>query len=418
MRILIVSQWFDPEPTFKGLAFAKALRDLGHEVEVLTGFPNYPSGKLYPGYRIRPWKREVLDGIPVLRVALWPSHSRSKLGRMANYGSYATTASAAALGLKRPDVAYVYHPPGTAALPAMALRALRGVPFVLDVQDLWPDTLAGSSMLADGSRLARAASAMMRAIYRRAAHIAVLSPGFKAKLAERGVPAEKISVIPNWTYEDESPPPPLGARQQWFGDAGFVVLFAGNMGAAQGLDVVLDAAGRLAASAPDVLFALLGGGIDVERLRGEAARRGLSNVRFLDRCSPAEAAQRTALADALLVHLRDDPLFAITIPSKTQAYLRIGRPVLMGVRGDAAGMVAEAGAGLAFEPENPEALAAAVLDLKSRPQAERDAMGASGARYYAERLAMRVGVAAIEQVLERACAGSRPRSSSSEVRPC
>ena len=120
----------------------------GHEVEVLTGFPNYPGGKLYPGYRVRPWQREIIDGVTVNRVALYPSHDRSAVRRMANYASFAL--SAAVLGpflVKKPDVIYVYHPPATVGLPAMVLRALRGCPVVYDVQDLWPDTVVATGMM-------------------------------------------------------------------------------------------------------------------------------------------------------------------------------------------------------------------------------------------------------------------------------
>src|SRR4051812_21839762 len=125
MRILLLSQWFDPEPTFKGLLFAKELQRLGHEGEVLTGFPNYPGGKLYPGYRLRFVQRETIDGVPILRVPLYPSHDSSSLGRAANYLSFALSASFGIFGIRRPDIAYVYHPPATVALPAIALKWLR-----------------------------------------------------------------------------------------------------------------------------------------------------------------------------------------------------------------------------------------------------------------------------------------------------
>ena len=148
MRILILSQFFDPEPIVKGLPFARELSRRGHAVEVLTGFPNYPGGKLYPGYRLRPWQREVLDGIPVHRVALYPSHDGSAVRRTANYASFALSAAVAGPFLvRKPDVVYVYHPPATVGLPALVFRALRGCPVVYDVQDLWPDSVASSRMV-------------------------------------------------------------------------------------------------------------------------------------------------------------------------------------------------------------------------------------------------------------------------------
>ena len=148
MKILILSQWFDPEPDFKGLLFARELVARGHEVEVLTGFPNYPGGKIYPGYRIRPWARERLDGIDVLRVALYPSHNNSGLHRIFNYVSFFISAAVFGTALiRKPDVMYVYHPPITVGFAATVIGFLRRAPFVYDIQDLWPDTVAASGEL-------------------------------------------------------------------------------------------------------------------------------------------------------------------------------------------------------------------------------------------------------------------------------
>lgn len=405
MRILMITQWFDPEPTFKGLLFARELQRLGHEVEVLTGFPNYPGGRVYPGYRLRPWQREVVDGIPVLRVPLFPSHDQSGLKRALNYLSFACAASVGSLFLKRPDVAYVYHPPATASLPAMILNALRGVPFVYDIQDLWPDTLAATGMMENGAVL-RGVGGFMDRVHRRATRIAVLSQGFRVKLIERGVPEHKVSVIPNWTNEDKtdlSLPPAQRARELGFAGK-FNVVFAGNMGRAQALDTVLDAAEQLRGEA--ARFVMIGGGVEEGRLRESARERGLSNVDFLPRRPPSEIGEILALADALLIHLKDDPLFAITIPGKTQASLRAGKPLLMGVRGDAAALVQEAGAGLTFPPQDAGALAAAVRELMALPPEERRRMGERGARYYEEHLALRVGAARFAELLAAAARGS------------
>lgn len=407
MRILMISQWFDPEPTFKGLLFARELQRLGHEVEVLTGFPNYPGGKVYPGYRIRPFQREIIGGVPVLRVPLYPSHDGSGVKRAANYLSYAVSAAVGALLMRRPDVAYVYHPPATVALPAAVLQALKGVPFVYDIQDLWPDTLAATGMMENAAVLS-GVGRVMDNVYRRASRIAVLSPGFKTLLTERGVPEQKISVIPNWTNEDKTdltPPSPQRARELGF-EGKFNVVFAGNMGKAQALDVVLDAADELQGEA--ARFVMIGGGVDEERLRTQAKERGLTNVDFLPRRPPSEIGEILALADALLIHLKDDPLFAITIPGKTQANLRASKPLLMGVRGDAAAMVEEAGAGLTFTPQDARALASAVRQLMSLTPQQRQQLGENGARYYEEHLALRVGAARFAELLEAAAQGSTP----------
>lgn len=395
MRVLIVTQWFDPEPTFKGLRFAHELQRLGHEVEVLTGFPNYPGGRVYPGYRIRPWRREVVDGVRVTRVALYPSHDRSAARRALNYLSFAASSALAAPLLRRPDVVYVYHPPATAALPALVLRTLRGVPFVYDVQDLWPDTLTATGMV-DGSAALGLVGRAMSAIYRSAQHVVVLSEGFRRRLIERGVPSEKVSVIHNWTYEDEIAPSSATKASELF-----TVVFAGTMGVAQSLETVLDAADLLR-ERREVRFVLVGGGIQVDQLQERAARLSLDNVTFLPRRPSSEIGEVLASADALLVHLKDDPLFEITVPSKTQAYLRAGRPVLMGVRGDAADLVERAGAGMTFTPDDPQALADAIDALVALPPAEREAMGRRGAAFYEEHLSLASGARAFDAVLTRA----------------
>ncbi|CAM4152412.1 glycosyltransferase family 4 protein [Deinococcus marmoris] len=392
MRILLITQWFDPEPSFKGLLFAQELRRQGHQVEVLTGFPNYPGGKVYPGYRIRPFQREVMDGIPILRVPLYPSHDGSGVKRALNYLSFAVSASIGTLFINRPDVAYVYHPPATVSLPAIVLQALRGVPFVYDIQDLWPDTLAATGMM-QNPKVMSAVGLWMRQVYKHAAHITVLSEGFKQRLIERGVPEKKLTVIPNWTDEGQINLTELDMQRihaLGFGNH-FNVVFAGTMGKAQALDTVLDAADLLRESQPDARFILIGGGVEVEKLQMETQRRNLSNVVFLPRRPPSEIGEILGAADALLVHLRDDPLFAITIPSKTQAYMMVGRPILMGVRGNAADMVEKAGAGFVFEPEKPQALADAVVRLMQIPKTKRSEMGEAGQDFYWKHLSLTTG---------------------------
>lgn len=406
MKILFLTQWFDPEPTSKGLAFAKALVNRGHQVEVLTGFPNYPGGRLYPGYRVKLRRREWMDGIQVTRVPLYPSHDGSGIKRVANYMSFAlAAATVGACSVQRPDVAYVYHPPATIAFPAMVLKAIRGVPFVLDIQDLWPDTLAATGMVASQAVL-RAVARGCRLAYRSAARIAVLSPGFKRALIDRGVPAEKIEVIYNWCHESaitqaQSDAPIL--REAGV-EGRFNVVFAGTMGRAQALSSVLHAARLVAAQAPRVQFVFVGGGVEVAALKAEAIEMALPNVRFLPVRPAAEVGPLLAVADVLLVHLRDDPLFSITIPSKTQAYMAAGRPILMAVRGDAAQLVKEAGAGVCTTPEDPGALAKAVCELSAFSPERLSAIGERGRAFYLHNLSRETGTTRFEAIFRNVVA--------------
>jgi colanic acid biosynthesis glycosyl transferase WcaI len=390
LRVLILTQWFDPEPTFKGLAFARELVKQGFEVTVLTGFPNYPSGRVYPGYRISWHSIEFIDGIPVHRVALYPSHDHSAFGRVLNYASFAASAFIAGIGLsRRVDVVYAYHPPLTVGVVAALLRLFVRKPVVYDVQDLWPDTLRATGMI-QGGRLLSIIGWVCRWVYRRLDQIVVLSPGFMRTLIERGVPGQKLDVIYNWADESAlanrnaaSPPLDLGV-----GPGRFCVLFAGNMGRAQGLDAVLDAAQLLEQRGSRVSFVLLGGGVDVDRLRERAAAMKLANVAFLPPVSMAQVGAYLDAADALLVHLRKDALFRVTIPSKTQAYMAAGKPLLLAVEGDAAELVARSGGGVIAEPDNPRALAAMADQLATMPKEELEAMGRRGLSYYQEHLSI------------------------------
>lgn len=414
MRILFVTQFYDPEPTFKGHLFARELCRRGHTVTVLTGFPNYPGGRVYPGFRIRPLQREKQGDINIVRVALYPSHSRSALGRIANYLSFALTSSVAALFLRRHDVVYAYHPPGTAALAPLVLSWIKATPFVVDIQDLWPDTLAATGML-NNRRILQLIGRGMNKIYHSAAHVVVLSPGFRLMLCERGVPSEKITVIPNWTYAVDKEPNQVVAEEVKTSNRhlarnrpGFDVVFAGNMGAAQGLDTVIKAARILEKMEPAVQFVMVGDGVEREHLQADVTALNLRNVKFLPRREPHEMAPVFAEADCLLVHLKADPLFAVTIPSKTQAYLQTGKPLIMAVSGDAAEMVGKAGAGLIVPPEDPERLARAVLELHAMSVKDRRAMGRRGAEFYQAELALPIGASRFEKVFDQARFASRP----------
>jgi glycosyltransferase involved in cell wall biosynthesis len=406
MRILLLTQWFEPEPTFKGLPFARELAARGHEVQVLTGFPNYPGGKLYPGHRIRPWAREQIDGVSILRVALYPSHDKSGFRRILNYASFAI--SAALIGtvlIRRPNVVYVYNPPATIGLPAVVLGLLRRAPFVFDICDLWPDSVAVSGMLSNPAALSLLGK-WCNFVYRRARHIAVVSPGFKQQLVCRGVPPDKIDVIYNWCDETTiQPTAPDSKLASSFGLSDrFNVMFAGTMGIGQALDSVLDAAGLCRQTLPKVQFVFVGGGVDRNRLEKRAEDLALTNVRFLPRQPMSAMGAILGLADILLVHLKDDPLYCITIPSKAQAYLASGKPVLMAVRGDAAQLVTGCGGGLTCEPENPRSIAEAIARFAGMSPQERREMGDAGKRFYDEQLSFKVGVNKFEALFARVCA--------------
>jgi colanic acid biosynthesis glycosyl transferase WcaI len=270
---------------------------------------------------------------------------------------------------------------------------------VYDIQDLWPDTLVATGMIRKGGMMPLL-DRICRLIYNKSSRLTVLSPGFKAKLVDRGVPPEKIEVIYNWTDESHVDGSlrfiDLSVEAAFKGK--FNVVFAGSLGKAQGLESVLSAASKVLHSLPQVQFTLVGSGVEEDRLKSETARMRLTNVRFLPWCSKDQMATLFKLSDVLLVHLKDDPLFSITIPSKTQAALAAGKPVLMAVRGDASDLIKSANAGICVEPGSPDALADAVKEFYFMPPSQRKQLGENGRRFYCRELTMSKGVEKFDSI--------------------
>ncbi|ROM90402.1 glycosyltransferase family 4 protein [Pseudomonas brassicacearum] len=401
VRVLLLTQWFDPEPTFKGLVFARELVRQGFDVEVITGFPNYPGGKIYPGFKMRLIQRELIDGVRVTRLPLYPSHGQSGAGRIVNYVSFAATSLFYGLFFsKRADVIYAYHPPLTVGIVATIIRFFRRIPVVYDIQDLWPDTLRATGMFANEKAL-NLVSKVCNYVYKNVDQLVVLSPGFKRLLVERGVPESKIEIIYNWCAEDLLVSSGNQLPANFPNASRFRVLFAGNMGKAQALDSVLDAANLLQERSIELVFVFLGGGVEVERLKQKAEANGLRNVVFLPSVPMSDVGSYLANADALLVHLKKDPLFTVTIPSKTQAYMAVGKPLLMAVDGDAADLVRLSGCGLVAESENPESLAAAVQSLHLAGDRSRNEMAEKGRFYYRDNLSLSEGVRRFADIFKR-----------------
>lgn len=401
MRILILTQWFDPEPTFKGLLFAKSLRDAGNDVEVITGFPNYPEGKVYPGYRMKWRQRENIDGIKVTRLPLYPSHDGSAIRRVLNYVSFAVSSCLYGIfGLRKIDIIYVYHPPMTVGLAAAIIGFFRRIPFVLDIQDLWPDTLRATGMLNSAIFLG-IVNKCCQWIYSRAAHIVVLSPGFRRLLIRRRVSDIKIDVIYNWCDEQNISDYCETDISKFIMPGYFNVVFAGNMGRAQALTAVLLAAKQVEQTNEKVQFVFIGSGIEVGSLKQFAKDHQIRNAKFLPHVPINEIGNFLQAADVLLVHLKDDPLFEVTIPSKTQAYLAIGKPVLMAVRGDAAELSSVARAGCFAQPENPVSISNAVLEMAALSSGDLAQMGLNAKKFYYDNLSLAVGVRKFIEVFER-----------------
>lgn len=379
LNILVVSQWYAPEPIAPVPELAEGLAGLGHNVTVLTGFPNWPSGKLYPGYRLRLWQREVINGIPVIRVPLYPNHGRSAVMRSWNFISFALAALFMGIFLaKRPDVVYGVHPPITACAAAAILAKLWRRPFLMEVMDLWPETLRTTGMIRNETVLSLLGS-LCKWTYARASAIRVVTEGFRDNLITKKVEPAKLNVISNWVnlkiYRPADPDQSLSAKLgPW---DGFTVMYAGAIGLAQGLDVIVGAAETLR-DHPKIRFVVVGDGVDRERLMLRCHENGIKSVFFVGSFSKERMPSILAMADVLLVHLRPEPLFCITIPHKIYAYMAAGKPIIGAVPGEAARVIHASGAGVVCVPGDPEALAAAIQELQGIPKHILDEMGCKG----------------------------------------
>lgn len=403
MRILYLTQWFEPEPNIiKGVAFVRSLERAGHEVTIVTGFPNYPIGKLYPGYRLRLIQEETMGGVRVIRLPLYPSHDTSTLRRSLNFLSFFSSALVYCLARAgRFDMIYAYHPPITVGLAAAIAGWVRRIPLLLDVQDLWPDTIAASGMKG-ASRVSRAVDLLCRFTYHRAAMVVAQSAGMARILTRRGVHPERVTTIRNWAN--------LAFRPDLRGSANprFTLVYGGNLGRAQGLETIVDAAAIVARARSDIEIRLIGDGTDADLLKERA--KNVSSLRIEGAVPLSTIEEIFARADALILHLRNEPLFRITIPSKVQAYLAVGRPIVAGITGEAAELLDASQAALVAPPDDPQALAEAICRVVDMSADERDRMGQAGRRFYLEQFSFERGVERTLDAIEAVGASRRSLS--------
>ncbi len=397
LTVTLISQWYPPEPVTMPVQLCDALRAAGADVNVLTGVPNYPDGRILAGYH--PWtmRRETTAGYPTFRVPLYPYHGASAVRRFANYSSFALSAAAfAQKTIRASDISVVYSSPATSALPAMVSHSLSGKPFVLVVQDLWPDTVLESNLFPSPRLLPvvrKGLEAFDKLSTRHAAGILVSSPGMQTALERRGVRADKIQIMYNWvsgsaseTLESD------GALRTRLGldDHTLLFLYGGNIGEAQGLESWLTAIASLR-SHESAHFAFVGSGIDRVRLENAARQLGLSNVSFLDPVTKDVFARYAADADAMIVSLRNSPVFEVTLPSKIQSCLSRGRAIVASVSGDAAKTLQTSGAALIAPPGNSDAIAGVILAAMAMGRYSLERMGDCGRVYYLHHMSQESG---------------------------
>ena len=401
MNILIVSQYYFPEQASIPIGIATELTRRGHSVEVLTGYPNYPSGVIYTGYKMRWRLREEHGDVAVLRVPLYPNHSQSAAKRILNYASFAITSSCARVAAERADVIYVYATQMTAAFGPWAWSFAGGAPYVLHVVDLWPDSISASS-LGSSSRAVRALTATLRPwmtnVYRRAAAVVGVTPSMVEQLRVRGVRAGRLHTVFNWADEQSVSEILRRSTNKSIKTRDVTnIVYAGNVGDVQDLETAVRAMKKLHGAG--VRLTIVGTGVALPRIRELARQLGCTNIEFKEPVEPHRMAEVYASADYSLVTLKDKPVFHGTVPSKFQGSLAHGVPVITTVQGDARRLVQDLGVGFTSDAENPDALAQVFRDAHGLPESDRRAMAANATREYWKRFSGEAGLSAIEKIL-------------------
>ncbi|MFC0509181.1 glycosyltransferase family 4 protein [Micromonospora costi] len=405
MRIGLITQWYPPEGAIIPGRLAEELAVRGHEVRVLTTFPSYPFGRVYPGWRQRWGHRETDGPVAVRRVPSYPSHDTSAMRRALSHLSFgATSVVAGVRWLSGVDVTYVYHPPPTSVAAAALLRVARRTPIVLHVQDLWPESVMESGMAPTGRRanaLERTLGGMMRRTYRLADTIVAISPTMAERVVARGADPAKVRVVWNWTDDTLfRPVPATDEARAALGHRGrCTVMFAGNLGLLQGLETAIRAA---AAVRDRIDLVLVGSGAGEEAARRLVVELGADNVRFIGRRPTEEMAELYAAAQWQLICLRDVPALRAAVPSKLQAALACGAPVIASAGGDTAELVRSTGVGLTCPPEDWRSLAERFADAAATPATAHAEMGRRARQVYRERMSVRVGVDQFEDILTKA----------------
>jgi len=401
VKILYVSQYFPPEmgaPAARADELSRHWAQMGHDVTVLTGFPNHPTGVVPPEWQSR-FRRlrhtEVIDGVTVARTWLWPLPNRKAHERIRSYASFCFSSALRGLNLSKPDVVIGTSPQLLVALSGWWLARWKRVPFVFEVRDLWPESLAAVGAGAEGTLLHRTLGAIAGFLYRRADRIVVVTPAFKDHLMQHWkVPAEKISIVENGVETDLFRTGSAAtiqkelSRNEGHADGRFVVCYIGTMGMAHGLETLVAAAEELQTTLPNCLFLLIGEGAEKQHIVELAAARGLNNIKFLDQQPRQRIPTLVSAADACLVMLKKTDLFKTVIPTKLLEYMSCERPVIVAVDGQARGIVEEARAGVFVPPEDSHALAEAICALARNPE-QRRRMGINGRQYILSKLSRR-----------------------------
>jgi colanic acid biosynthesis glycosyl transferase WcaI len=412
MKIAYFTQWYSPEPAGPAVWIAEALASLPKvEIKVVTANPNYPTGKVYPGYSPYRVRKEMLSGIPVTHTPVFSSHDKNPLGRIINYLTYSISAFVFGLKISRnADVLLVYCSPATVSLPAILIKKLMRKPVVIIIQDLWPDVVLETGLIKRElvlKVLKFILNGYDRFMLRNVDQIVVISDGMKKEIEKRGVPATLVTRIYNWTDESFtlSNHTSSGLRSR-FGIPieAKLFLYAGNIGSAQGLFSWIRAISELR-HLGDLYFVFLGRGTERVELESMAEKLGLTRVFFSDPYPFEQYCAIASEADANIISLSTALTFEMTIPGKVQTCLALGTPILASVVGDAKEVLSQSGAAFLASPGNETEIVEIIMSGYSTGRVNLKEMGEKGRSFYLENMGKETGLSSLRKVLERSLMG-------------
>lgn len=397
MNILIVTQYFYPE-NFKSNDLAFELQKRGHSVTVLTGLPNYPSGKIFEGYGCFKNRNQNINGVKVIRSLLIPRGKGGGIRLFLNYYSFAFFASLKALRLNKNYDAIIVHEPSpiTQFYPALLLHRLRKTPVYFWVMDLWPESLEIAGGVKNGFVLNYFKDLVIK-FYKNSEKILITSKGFRTSILEKGDFAGKIEYFPNWAEETIAE----GATDYEIPALyeGFRVMFAGNVGEAQDMESILTAA-KLLRDNQHIKLIIVGDGRKLPFVEEFIRENALQNTVQCVGRFPVEAMTTFfSQADVMLVSLKDDPVFNLTVPAKVQAYMSASKPILAMLNGEGADIVEESGSGFSVPAGSPVSLAETITHFSKLSEKERARMGRNGRLYFDKYFRMSACIDHLERIL-------------------
>lgn len=395
-KIIILTQYFTPEPVPFCHEFAKMLVADGYFVEVITSFPIYPMGKIYPGYKLCAKSSQIIDGVKITRLWQFPDHSLNVFKRALNYFSFAGSLFFYALSRKfNYDYIFAYQSALPASIVTILISKIKKLPLVSFVADIWPESLVSSGMI-NNKLILGGIDYFSRLVYKSSNLVVGVTPGYIKKFKMIGINDDKLHLTYYWPPDDivnlikHSSSNFHNSSVYVKNNERYNIVFAGNIGKSQSLTTVVDAAGLLAKKGVSIALNIVGDGTELEALRAYCLSSQIKNVYFHGRVSFSDVVEYLLSADILLVHLKSDDLTKITIPSKTWPYLLTGKPVLMAVEGVATDIVVDNAMGYVSTPENPESIVATVENILAESREDQKLKIKNGLEFFSKNVSKEV----------------------------